>query len=178
MFQGKTNYSFDGWGDLGLGEYENNVKLRSFASNSDIKEDEFKEDEETAPRPTDEKLPEDQNEIKLPTRTIIIEPVMMMLFMFHMSTIMLLNSQYIYYAIGEKYNLTALLEAEKANKGNISDTPPGEGGGGVCGSSSETSNSTAYITQQEAQAEAAMFNFYLDLVSDVPGFFLLLFFGM
>ena len=54
---------------------------------------------------------------------------------------------------------------------------PRDDDGGRCGSASDNTNSTAYRLQQRTQAEAARFNLYMDIVTDVPGFVVLLFFG-
>ena len=49
--------------------------------------------------------------------------------------------------------------------------------GGRCGLAADNTNSTAYRLQQLTQAEAARFQLYMDIVTNVPGFVVLLFFG-
>ena len=112
--------------------------------------------------------PREDNAFKVPTRKVIIEPAMTMFYLFYMTSISLSN-QYIYHAIGERHNLTAILDAERS-EGN------GTLGGG-CGKLDLDKNSTGYRTQQQVQAETSRYNLYMSLVTDIPSFVLILFFG-
>ena len=96
-----------------------------------------------------------------------------MLFLFYIGSFSL-TSQYLLYAFGEKYNLTAVRDAERAGRNGSMDS----GGGSKCSPyAGENNNSTAYHLQQRAQADNARFNIYMDLVQEIPGFFTALFFG-
>lgn len=98
-------------------------------------------------------------------RKIMIEPALAMAFMFQIASYSL-TSQYTYYAIGERHNLSQLLRGNNDTEGSL------------CGVNPEDRiNSSGYEAQQKAQAETARFNFYMDVVTDVPGFVILLFFG-
>ena len=166
MGWGRENYGFEGAPDeLAQGEGKvDSIKLEAFSYDNGLPAT-TRPPAESAPaeRVDDSDIPAFQT-----TRRIIIEPSMIFGFMIHVSNYMLI-SQYVYYAIGEKYNLTAVMAAE-SNHGN------GSGGKG-CGGMEMNKSSVAYILQQKAQAESARFNLYIDIVTDVPGFIVILFFG-
>ena len=127
------------------------------------------QDGETSKESKAQELTEQELPSNFPTRKIIIEPAIMLIYMFHISSFSL-SGQYTYYAFGEKYNLSAVIEAEREQNNGSS------GGGSRC-TTSGSENSTAYDLQQKAQAENAQFNIYMDLISDIPGFFMLLVYG-
>lgn len=92
-------------------------------------------------------------------RKVIIEPAMALFFMFHAGSFSLYG-QYVYYAIGEKYNLTSKLA--ESNSGNNTTLDQGPCGSAVDG------NSDAYKLQQRVQAESATFTIILDISGAVP----------
>ena len=170
MVWGSQNYGFTGTQD----EFTfTNVKLQRFSSetggtiqNTENPPDKTLED-------TDDKVEGDDDDGPTfrTSRRMIIEPSLIVAFMMHMANYSLI-SQYLYYAIGEKYNLTAIMAGEADKNG----TGGGEGDPG-CGGIEQNKNSTAYVLQQKTQAEAARFSLYIDIVTDVPGFITMLFFG-
>lgn len=105
------------------------------------------------------------------SRKIIIEPAVILIYMFHIPQGML-SGQYHYYAIGEKYNLSAWLANGDDSFNNSTGNPPSGSCGGI-----SPHNSTAYNLQQRAQAETSIFHFYMDLCNDIPSIIILLFFG-
>ena len=162
MVQGQRNYAFK---DTPI-KMEQDVKLQAFASsNGQASSTDLTKDGDGS---------ETLNNVQPTARrcwNIVIEPAMVLAFTFEISFIGLL-SQYIYHAVGEKYNLTAVIEAEKGNM-----TGGGGGESGSCGDDGQDKNSTVYDIQQRTQAESAIFILYLEVITGLPGFFFILFFG-
>ena len=161
MVRGQCNYAFK---DTPI--IEQDVKLEAFApSNGQVASTDLTKDGDGS---------ETLNTVQLRARrcwNIVIEPAMVLAFTFEISFIGLL-SQYIYNAVGEKYNLTAVIEAEKGNM-----TGGGGGEGGSCRDDGQDKNSTVYDIQQRTQAESAIFILYIEVITGLPGFFFILFFG-
>ena len=162
MVQGQRNCAFK---DTPI-KMEQDVKLQAFASsNGQASSTDLTKDGDGS---------ETLNNVQPTARrcwNIVIEPAMVLAFTFEISFIGLL-SQYIYHAVGEKYNLTAVIEAEK---GNMTGGRGGESGS--CGDDGQDKNSTVYDIQQRTQAESAIFILYLEVITGLPGFFFILFFG-
>ena len=166
VFTENNSYNFNHTFDEPHRRERGIVRLTSFSSenkNSQPKENEASQspggDAENSSHP-----------YRVMSRAVIIEPALTMAFMFQVCSYTLIN-QYTYYAIGERHNLSAVLEAGAAGRNNTT----GGGGRGRCGAG--MMNSTAYDLQQQVQAETARFNLYMDLVTDIPGFVVILFFG-
>ena len=161
MVRGERNYAFNATPVI-----EQDVKLQAFtSSNRQAKSTDLTEDGDNS---------EISNNVQLPVRrcwNIIIEPSMILALTFEISFISLLG-QYVYFAVGEKHNLTAVIEAEKGNM-----TGGGGGESGSCGDDGQDKNSTVYDIQQRTQAESAIFILYLEVIIGLPGFFFVLFFG-
>ena len=100
-----------------------------------------------------------------PNRKIIIEPAFALFYAFHISSLSL-TSQYTYYAIGERYNLSAYNMGQNSSSEEECKTGVGA-----------QRNSTYYHLQQKAQAETARFNMYIDLMTEIPGLFVMMFMG-
>ena len=156
-----TGEAVTGQADLGAGvltisrEIDNKAKKRSKKEQND--------DRERTKSPEISNQSESSGKFK--NRTIIIEPALGLMFSLVIASYQL-RSQYIYWAIGEKYNLSSLLANSSTGGGQRSD----------CDSSNYT-NSSIYLLEQNVQAETAEFNLILDLSADIPGILMVLFMG-
>ena len=162
---------FVGTADLGLGvvEFARESLNRSFAL--DPNEDGPKEGQDDKGSQTQQ--PHKAKNWRLdPRRTVVIEPAFALMFTFALSSAPLTN-QYIYWAIGEKYNLTELERAAEDRNGNGTSDRTSRTGCSDVGDR----NDMLFLTQQKVQAESAQFNLMLHLISDVPGLLMLLFMG-
>ena len=141
---------------------DNNVKLQAFKSIND----------QTRSTNVGDSAPcNDINRSTIRCWNVIIEPTMILGMICELSFTSLL-SQYLYFAIGERSNLTAVIEAEKGNM-----TGGWDGENEQCREGEREPNSTAYHLQQQTQAESAIFLLYLELITGLPGFFVILFYG-
>ena len=161
MVRGQHNYAFKDTSNM-----EQDVKLQSFASsNGQVASTDLTKNGDGS---------EYLNNVQPTAKrcwNIVIEPAMILATTYEISFIGLMT-QYVYHAIGEKYNLTAVIEAEKGNM-----TGGGGGESGSCGDDEQDKNSTVYDIQQRTQAESAIFILYLEVITGLPGFFFILFFG-